>query len=98
MQPFLSYVNLAGPGVSIIYCRTKKVVDEIVSYLRINVDKSRAQSIRPFHSDLSPEYRNKTLQMLKAADELKVVVATDALGMVSFLPLNILLLSFHILI
>ena len=81
MLPLLSHVRSGGKGVAIVYCRTIAMLDKIVGYLRKNVDESKKPSIRPFHSDLSENYRNKTLKVLKASD-IKIVVATEALGMV----------------
>jgi superfamily II DNA/RNA helicase len=90
MRPLLQHVNSNEPGIWIVYCRTINVLDKIVGYLRKNVSTSQRRSVRPFHSDLSVKYKDKTLEMLKAADTLKVIVATDALGMVNLSPLLVL--------
>ena len=84
MLPILSHVCSGSEGIVIVYCRTITMLDKIVRYLRKNVDDSKKLSIRPFHSDLSEKYRDDTLKLLKAS-ALKIVVATEALGMVGCL-------------
>ena len=82
MQQILSLI-LKNNGITIIYCRTIRLVCRISQYLRNMVEEDQRGSIRSFHSDFSDNYKREILQMFKAGDLIKAVVATDALGMVS---------------
>ena len=78
----LNFIHSGKPGIMIVYCRTINMLDNIVEHLRENVDESQAQTIKPFHSQLTSKYKTDVLSKFKTATNLKVVVATDALGMV----------------
>lgn len=82
MHLLLSFV-LANTGTTIVYCRSIAMVIKVCQYLRYNVDAAQKQLIKSFHANLTSDYKDGILKMLKAGDVLKAVVATEALGMVS---------------
>lgn len=74
-QEIVQYVKEHGRESGIIYCATRKNVEEICALLRTE----RVPAVR-YHAGLSPEERKQN-QDLFIFDECPVMVATNAFGM-----------------
>lgn len=75
METVINYIRKHAGDSGIIYCNSRKQVDELASTL----DK-KGYSALPYHAGLSDEIRAKN-QDLFIKDEVQIIVATIAFGM-----------------
>jgi len=75
METVISYIKRHPGDSGIIYCNSRKQVDEIAQTL----DK-KGYSALPYHAGLSDEVRAKNQDMF-IKDEVQIIVATIAFGM-----------------
>ena len=74
-QWLLKELPTETPGGAIVYCATRRHIEDVAVFLRAN-----DLAADHFHAGLSPETR-KTVQQRFIAGELRVIVATNAFGM-----------------
>jgi superfamily II DNA helicase RecQ len=69
-----------------IYVDNIKMGTDIIDHLRAHLPhKSLYGLIRPYNAVLDPDYRHKAMKCFKSS-EIRILVCTDAAGMVSFTP------------
>lgn len=59
------------PGLSVVFCRTKRTVDELASYLA-----KKKVDVQAIHGDMYQGKRNRTIEKLRCGG-LKVLIASD---------------------
>lgn len=67
----LRIIDVEDPAKAIIFCRTKRDVDEVTEKLM-----ARGIPARAIHGDMSQPQRNQTVELLKRG-QIRIVIATD---------------------
>lgn len=67
----LRIIDVEDPAKAIIFCRTKRDVDEVTEKLM-----GRGIAARAIHGDMSQPQRNQTVELLKRG-QIRIVIATD---------------------
>lgn len=67
----LRIIDVEDPAKALIFCRTKRDVDEVTEKLL-----ARGIAARAIHGDMSQPQRNQTVDLLKRG-QIKIVIATD---------------------
>ena len=67
----LRIIDVEDPAKAIIFCRTKRDVDDITEKLM-----ARGIAVRAIHGDMSQPQRNQTVDLLKRG-QIRIVIATD---------------------
>jgi ATP-dependent RNA helicase DeaD len=67
----LRIMDVEDPAKAIIFCRTKRDVDEVTEKLM-----ARGIAARAIHGDMSQPQRNQTVELLKRG-QIRIVIATD---------------------
>lgn len=75
METVINYIKKHAGDSGIIYCNSRKQVEEIAQ----NLDQ-KGYSVLPYHAGLSDDVRSKN-QELFIKDEVQIIVATIAFGM-----------------
>ncbi|MCX6118107.1 MAG: DEAD/DEAH box helicase [Proteobacteria bacterium] len=67
----LRIIDVEDPAKALIFCRTKRDVDEVTEKLL-----ARGIAARGIHGDMGQPQRNQTVELLKSG-QIKIVIATD---------------------
>ncbi|MDI3317202.1 MAG: DEAD/DEAH box helicase [Bacillota bacterium] len=71
LEALCRFVDVEDPGMALVFCRTKRGVDELADHLQ-----ERGYSAQALHGDLSQRERDRVMAQFRSG-QLEILVATD---------------------